>query len=216
MHAHNDTPATYTDFFEKLASLPRRQRIHPIGPIVIAFPIVQQDGSRFFLRAVEGGDSAALVLNTTTGVTRENFLEESEMLSEASHILVAPTKRRAAIEFVRRGPKAQMMSVAIEGILRRHFRDLENTRFEFAPIVDRDFIAQIDSFSRIRVANMRVTRPNASWTEHYNELSAFMEQSDGDKVEVGVRATGGEIAESKWRNHSGYQTSRYRPSTLSR
>jgi hypothetical protein len=66
-----------------------------------------------------------------------------------------------------------------------------NVRFEFAPVIGEAFVKEINAFERIRIAKLRVLRPNASWTEHYTELSEFMEESGGDKVEVGVRATDG-------------------------
>src|SRR5262249_6920235 len=107
IHAHHDTPATYVDLFTRLASLSREDRLFPSGDLVIGFPIVEPEGNRFFLRAVEGErDSAALVLNTNTGRTREDVLGAAELLSQATHAVVAPAKRRVAIEFVRRGAKA--------------------------------------------------------------------------------------------------------------
>jgi hypothetical protein len=140
---------------------------------------------------VEGEDSSALILNTETGRTRENILGEAEILSQAAHLLVSATKRRAVIEYVRQGPKASILSVAIEGLLRKHYPNLHNIGFEFAPIVSENFTAEINAFERIRIAKIRVIRPNASWTEHYTELSELMEESGGDKGEIGVRATEG-------------------------
>ena len=98
------------------------------------------------------------------------FIEElAEVLSEAAHFLVSPTKRRAAIEYVRRGPKASILSAAIEGLLRRHYPELGNVLFEFAPVVGERFATEINAFERIRIAKIRVIRPNASWTEHYTD-----------------------------------------------
>jgi hypothetical protein len=189
MHAHHDAPATYMDLFQKLEGLTRNERVvRAADDLVIGFPIVERNGARFFIQVVEGDDSTPLVLNTETGRTRENILGDAEVLSHATHLVVDPNKRRAAIEFVHRGAKATLISFAIETLLRERYRDLGEMRFEFAPVIRKNFITEINAFERIREANLRVTRPNASWSDRYTELSDFMEESDGDKVEVGINA----------------------------
>jgi hypothetical protein len=192
MHAHNSR-ADYRAIFRMLADVPRNARVVELGEgAVVGIPIVDEDRGTFFLRVVEGDDSAALVLNTSTGGTRENILGESELLSHATHLVVDPSKRRAVIEYMHRGAKAPLIGATIEAILRlRHQREMSEFRFEFAPVIRENFITEINRFERIREANLRVTRPNASWSDRYTELSDFMEESDGDKVEVGIRARRG-------------------------
>ena len=193
MHMHQDTPAAYADIFRRLAEVPRQRRQVKISDVVVVvgFPIVEADGQRYFIRAVEGGDSAALVYNVETGRTRENILGDAEVLTEAAHFVVAPAKRRAAIEYVRRGPKAWLLGVAIEGILKTNYPELSDFNFEFTPIIGDNFISEINSFKRIRMAHIRVTKPNVGWTDHYTALSDLMEESGGDKGEIGVRAIDG-------------------------
>src|SRR6185312_14220136 len=141
MHAHHDTPAVYTDLFKKLADLPRKQRVIQTNEVVYGFPIIEADGARFFIRAVEGDlQSNQLVLDTETGGTRENILEETEVLGQATHLVIAPAKRRAVIEYVRRGPKAATLGAAIEGILRRRYSEFRDLRFFFNPIIRETFI----------------------------------------------------------------------------
>ena len=189
MHAHHDTPATYSDLFQKLASLQREDRIYRYSDeVVVGFPIVVKDGDGYFIQAVEGGDDSALVLNVETGDTRENILGRAEMLSHATHFVVSPKKRRAAIEFSQRGAKSQMLALAIEEILRFHYPNLANIGFSFAPVIRKNFITEINAFERIREASIRVMRPNASWTDHYTGLSELAEESGGDKVAVEIKA----------------------------
>lgn len=194
MHAHHDTPATYSDLFERLAKLKRGQRIYRFtDEVVFGIPEVSlESDNTYFLQVVEGGDDSALVLNVETGATRENILDRSEMLSHATHLSVSPRRRRAAIEYSQRGAKAPMIAVAIEGILREHYSDLRDIGFSFAPVIKENFITEINAFERIREASIRVTRPNASWTDHYTELSKLAEDSGGDKVTVDVRAPRGD------------------------
>ena len=189
MHSHHDTPATYSNLFEMLSKLRREERIYKFtDEVVFGFPIVSRENDTYFIQVVEGGDNSALVLNTETGDTRENILARSEMLSHATHLVVAPKKRRAAIEYSQRGAKAPTIAVAIEGVLREHYPELSNIGFSFAPVIRENFITEINAFERIREANIRVTRPNASWTDHYTDLSKLAEDSGGDKVAIDVRA----------------------------
>lgn len=189
MHAHHDTPATYSTLFEMLSKLRREDRIYRFSDeVVFGFPIVSRENDTYFIQVVEGGDDSALVLNVETGNTRENILARSEMLSHATHLVVAPRKRRAAIEYSQRGAKAPTIAVAIEGVLREHYPDLHNVGFSFAPVIRENFVTEINAFERIREASIRVTRPNASWTDHYTDLSKLAEDSGGDKVAVDVRA----------------------------
>jgi hypothetical protein len=130
MHAHHDTPATYSDLFQRLAKLKREDRIFKFSEeVVVGFPFVEVEGDGYFIQAVEGGDDSALVLNVETGDTRENILGRAEMLSHATHFVVSPKKRRAAIEFSQRGAKAVMLASAIEGILRSNYSDLGDVGF---------------------------------------------------------------------------------------
>lgn len=189
MHAHHDTPATYSELFQRLAKLKPEDRLYRYSTeVIIAFPIVVKEGSGYFIQAVEGGDDSALVLNVETGNTRENLLGRSELLSHATHFTVSPRKRRAAIEYSQRGAKAPVLALAIEGILKAQYPDLGDIGFAFAPVIRENFITEINAFERIREANIRVTRPNASWTDHYTDLSKLAEDSGGDKVAVEIKA----------------------------
>ncbi|MFK4579183.1 hypothetical protein [Bradyrhizobium ottawaense] len=120
-----------------------------LAKYMLVFPIVAREGDGYFIQAVEGGDESALVLNVETGDTRENILDRSEMLSYATHFVVAPKKRRAAIEFSHRGAKSQILALSIEQILRDHYPDLDNIGFSFAPVIRKNFITEINAFERI-------------------------------------------------------------------
>jgi hypothetical protein len=189
MHAHHDTSATYSDLFERLRRLRPEARVHRYtDELVVGFPIVSRESDGYFIQSVLGSPESALVLNTQTGNTRENILAKTELLSHATHLLVSPPKRRAAVEYSHRGAKALMLAESIEGVLRGQYPDLRDIGFSFAPVIRENFIAEINAFERIREADIRVTRPNASWTDHYTELSELAEESGGDKVGVSVKA----------------------------
>lgn len=199
MHAHSEVSISYAGIFQRLMELPGSERVvRAAEDLVLGFPIVERVGSRYFFQVVEGDDSSPLVLNTETGRTRENVLEEDEVLSHATHVVVDPVKRRAAIEYVHRGAKSGLIGFGIETLLKDRFDDLRDFRFEMMPVIRANFIAEINAFERIRTAMLRVTRPNASWSDHYTDLADFMEESKGDKVEVGIRAgRGGSLSKTK-------------------
>lgn len=152
MHLHNGPSGTYEEIFERLRTTQRKRRVVEVGSLVLAFPIVRKVGNFYFIQVTEGDpNSAGLVLDSTTGETRENVLAKNEVLSEATHLLVDPINRRSTIEYVRRGAKAILVASALEGVLQRS-RELRNIRFEFSPIMTSEFKEEIDRFQRIREA----------------------------------------------------------------
>ncbi|MGM4918764.1 hypothetical protein [Tardiphaga sp. 813_E8_N1_3] len=192
MHAHYDSPANYADIFLRLERLSIEERIYHYSPeVVIGLPIVSREADGYFIQVVEGGDDSALVLNVETGETRENILSRAELLSHATHFFAVPRRRRAAIEFSQRGAKADMIATAIEAILRENYPDMKEIGFTFAPVIRENFTREINQFGRIREAAIRMIRPNASWTDHYTDLSDLAEESGGDKVAVEIKAPRG-------------------------
>ena len=193
IHAHHDTASTYVDLFDKLSRVQRARRVIEISGIVIGFPIVRARTDGLFIRATEGDpDSSALVFDRETGRTRETDLSKSEVLSQTTHLYVVPEKRRAAIEYSRRGVKAALLGPAMEGILRANYSELHNIRLEFTAVPTKGFLEEVKQFERIREASIRLMKPNASWTDHYTDLSDLMDDSNGAKVELDVRAGRGE------------------------
>lgn len=190
LHAHDIEDVDYDEIFAALARVDRQKRVVEISGVVIGFPIVQRMASGgYFIQTTEGDpDAVALVLNRTTGTTREAALGEAEVFSQATHVVVAPNSRRAAVEYVRRGIKAAFLGAAIEGVLRANVEEFSNLRLELVAVPAGSFVSEINQFERIRVASIRLTRPNASWTDHYTNLSELMEESNGEKVEIDVRA----------------------------
>ena len=199
IHAHNKSEIDYEDIFSTLDSIEKKSRIASVRGMIIGFPFIIKIDDMFFIQALEGDpDSAPLIFDSSTGDTVDNDLEENEVLSLATHFIVAPRQRLAAIEYVRRGAKALQLGPAITEILKNGGVNYRNLQLEFAPKLESSFAEQISSFERIRVASVRVLRPNASWTDHYTELSELMEQSGGEKAEIDIRAgRGGSLEKDK-------------------
>lgn len=189
LHAHESGGADYEELILALSRVPRQRRVVSISGTVIGFPIVSKYREGYFIQVTEGDpDAVALVFNTRTGETRDASLAEAEVFSDATHMFVVPNARRAAIEYVRRGIKAPLIGAAIEEILRGNVPDLKKLQFEIIAVPSESFVEGIREFERIRIASIRLAKPNASWTEHYTNLSELMEESNGAKVEIDVRA----------------------------
>ena len=132
-----------------------------------------------------------LIFDLDRAETRTQLLEKDKFVAEATHVLVNPNLRRAVVEYVRRGAKADDICQVITEVLKRHNFELSDFEISFSPVVSEKFVKLIQQFLRIRAAEITVTRPNSGWTDHYTALSDLIESSDGDKADLGVRAARG-------------------------
>ncbi|KAB7786363.1 hypothetical protein [Methylorubrum populi] len=190
VHAHNNNEEIdYKKIVSTFKALPRSLRITKIGNMVFGFPVVTEMEGIYFMQVLEGDPEATtLIFDRATGRASETELADSELISQATHLVIHPEKRLAAIEYVRRGAKAVQIGPAIASVLKSNTSDFRLLDLEFPPKIAKGFSEQIATFERIRVASLRITRPNASWTDHYTDLSDLMETSGGEKAEIDVRA----------------------------
>ncbi|TPW26040.1 hypothetical protein [Pararhizobium mangrovi] len=189
MHAHPGDDIDYEEIFVRLHDVPRAQRVVRVRGIVVGFPIVEPLKEGWFIQITEGDPAdSTLIYDQSTGGTREASLGEAEIISQATHMVVTPSARRAAVEYVRRGIKAPFIAQAIEGIVKRNSPEYGNFNLELVAVTAPSFIEAIDDFKRIRVAGVRMVKPNATWTDHHTHLSKVMESSNGGSVEMDVSA----------------------------
>jgi hypothetical protein len=83
--------------------------------------------------------------------------------------------------------KAHDIAEAIQEIGRSltNWPDLE---VEFTPVVDKSFIEELNSFGRIRVATVKMARPNQDWTDYATHITDIADESAGGLIEVTVNA----------------------------
>lgn len=166
-------------------------RIAKIANLTIAVSDVTSIEDEHFLTFVEGEEGLKpLILDLDTGDTRVDELEEHEMLGSAAHALVNPEKRRILVEYVKSGTKAELMARTIELLLAKIYG--EDLRVDFSPVVKEDFVKEINSFTRIRMASLTLIKPNAGWDDHYTKISQLLQESGGEKADLSVRAARGE------------------------
>ena len=183
----------YEKLFAELQELPVDRRVFEVGRRVVAFPYARKFRRGILFLAVEGPIGVKpIILDFESGEARTENLTDTEVITETTHVLVYPTTRRAVIEYNRRGAKALMLGAAVEHIARIQLPGFSNIEFSFSPVVSEEFNREIDSLDRIRAVEFTVTKPNAGWADHYTELSDLLERSNGEKADIGVRASRGE------------------------
>ena len=192
IHAHGKQfDGNYDAVFKAIYDLEKTSRFVKISSMTVGIPDVVQLDADYFLTFIEGEEGVQpLIFDSQTGSTYENELEAHEILVSASHALVVPAKRRILIEYVKSAPKAPIMERVIEQLLQRKYGD--DFRISFSPIVEENFVREINKFKRIRVASLTLIKPNAGWDDHYTKISKMLEESGGEKADLSVRAARGE------------------------
>lgn len=199
MHAHNKGNKDYTALLEQIASRSPADRTLVNEESALAISQVEVRKGLYFLTIVEGPVGVnPLIYDLESATERTEELDTNEVLVVRTHCLVDPSKRRAAIEYVRRGAKYFQVAAVMQHILRSAATQQRKLSLELAPIVEADFIAELKEFERIRSAKIVVNKPNASWSNHYTQLSGLMESSNGAKAAVEVNAPrGGSLKKRK-------------------
>ncbi len=188
-----DTEVDYLEVFSALRRISRRQRIQDRGDRVVALPVVEVRRSTAFLVAYEGAIGVKpLLFDLLRGTQRVENLAQSEVVVTRTHALVDVKARQAIVEYNQRGAKASDIAEAIEDIVRRH-TGWSSMVVELNPVADVKFDEAIRAFRRIRLASVKLVRPNSTWEEHANTLTALATESQARTIEVGASA---EVAQS--------------------
>lgn len=192
IHAHGKNfDGNYSAIFSTLSGIEKSDRTVKISSLTFGISDVVKLETDFFLTFIEGEEGInPLIFDSQTGDTYEDQLEAHEILVSASHALFVPEKRRVLIEYVKSAPKASVMERVIEQLLQKHYG--EDFKIGFSPIIEEDFVREIDKFKRIRVASLTLMKPNAGWDDHYTKISELLEESRGEKADISVRAARGE------------------------
>ncbi|MFK5599405.1 hypothetical protein ACFZ8E_20785 [Methylobacterium sp. HMF5984] len=113
-HAHGMPTPDYNTIFAQFASISRDRRISNVNGIYIGFPYVEKIENGYFIQAMEGDPEALqLIFDLSTGEAKESNLGSEEIYGQATHFVVMPNSRSAAIEYVRRGAKALFIGPSI-------------------------------------------------------------------------------------------------------
>lgn len=192
MHAEGSQfNGDYEEIFNVISQTKIKERYIRIrGEIVIINSCRKKDEFFELEFIITSDDVDPLIVNVNTGEIRVEQLAENETLGVMTHALVHPKSRRILIEYAKSGVKADVISLCISEFFSSKLR--RDIRITFSPLIEQNFLLQLKMFSRIRVASVKLSRPNAGWDDHYTKLSKLMDDSDAGKAEINVSAARGE------------------------
>jgi len=191
IHAHFGAKASdavnYQRLFRSISETTLAVRVVNIAGKSIAFPEFRLDENIIVLTAYEGEEGNPLFYDFVNAKERIEELPKGEKLATKTHCVINLATREAIVEYNQRGAKAADIAMAIQEIGRSKttWKDLE---VEFTPVFDQSFLQAVNSFSRIRVASVKMVRPNPDWTDNVTLLTGLAKDSKAHLIEVTVNA----------------------------
>ena len=169
LHARTEPGAVdYRAFFQFLRSLSAEDRARELGGKLIAVPTFSLRESKVWLIAYEGTIGLnPLIFDATQARERIQRLRSGEIVAHKTHVLIDLSSRDAVIEYNHAGAKAGDIAWLIQEIASPN-PTYSSLIVDLNPVVDEQFLEAIDRFGRIRLASLRVSRPNIDWTDHYS------------------------------------------------
>jgi hypothetical protein len=178
----------YGKFFASLARLDSNSRQKTRNENLIALPRIRVGASRIHLIAYEGPVGVQpLIFDSVSAQERIQKLGSKEVVATRTHCVIDLASREAIIEYNHRGAKA----TDIEELLNSSGRALPRhatLELHLSPKVEASFLDAIDKFGRVRVASVRVARPNFDWNDNYNSLRNVAQESEAHTVSLEVTA----------------------------
>lgn len=186
-------PGTYDEIFSRLRRVDRQNRLAEIGHRRIFVSDLTRNDLGVVVRflAIQP-DTDFTTFDEIDFSTSDESLPRNKRFAVASHAYFVFGTRRLIFEYVRSGPKAEESLAAIQAILRSQAQDYREFRLSGTPVVEEQFITDINRFERIRVVKIDVAEPNASWTDWDDPLHELGEESGAGKVTLEATAARGD------------------------
>lgn len=182
----------YRAMFRDMAALPATQRQWEDDERVVAIPSIEiRRGGKVYLTAVEGPRGQPLIFDTEQSKERTGRLRPGEIVATRTHALIDLRTREAIVEYNHRGAKARDIATTL-GESGRRIASWRTLYVVLNPKVATSFANAIDAFERIRIAGVRVARPNVDWTDWDDDLTEYASESDAQSAEVEFVAKRGE------------------------
>jgi len=193
LHAVNDNRAVnYRELFDFIASIPARERSIERGEKLVAIPELTVSSSRVSFVAYEGPlGTNPLIFDSSEARARIERLSSGEVLATRTHGVIDLRQREAVVEFNHRGAKAHEVASVFEELGRRN-PNWKALALELNPLPTAEFLAEIQKFRRVRLASIRVARPNPAWNRSYEILKDVAEESSGQTIDLAVTAGRGQ------------------------
>lgn len=188
-HLENNKTPNYRDFFQRISQARGRTRQVQYPEKLIALPVMRLQGSNIVeLIAYEGPLGVSpLIFNASTEQERIARLEASAVVATRTHAVIDIHRREAVVEYNQRGAKARDIADVLETAART-LKLGAQPAVELSPVADESFLKAIDRFGVIKVADLRVARPNMDWTDNYNHLTSVADESNARTIDISVSA----------------------------
>jgi hypothetical protein len=196
LHARTEAgPVDYQTLFTFVGGLGPTERARIVGGRMVALAPLRIEGNRVWLHAYEGDiKTDPMFLNIFSGQEHPGKLEPNDVLVQKTHVVIDMGSRNIIVEFNGRGAKAHDIAELLQtiGLAAPEYQGLE---VDFNPKAGEDFIREIERFGRIRIAALKLSRPNFNWTDHRSHLTDLADQSNGHVIDVSVFAARDESLE---------------------
>jgi len=190
IHGHvGNQPADYWELFRTLASADPKARIEKVGERVAAIPFFKEEQGKFFFTAYTGSAEATfLVLDLEASTEEEHGLERGKIVVRKTLGVIDPERREAVIQFVHHGLRAYQIAQLLEKFARSLDTEFAELSLEFTPVAGVSFLQELEDFSRIQSAAVRLARPNYDWEEYGQTLGTLGQESGARNLEVAAVA----------------------------
>ena len=152
-----------------------------------ALPVVEVFPNRVLLIAYEGDiGKKPLFYNRENQSERVANLRANEILATRTHALIDLKTRTIVVEYNRGGAKAYDLLNIIWNLAKT--LGYENLTMEMPPIIGESFLKELAQFRRVRMATIKMVRPNTNWNDCEVALAKTAEDSDAQMIEVSFSA----------------------------
>jgi hypothetical protein len=134
---------------------------------------------------------APLIFDLAANEEHIERLRPRQVMATRTHAIVNLKTRDVVVEYNHRGAKASDIAALLARAGRENL-GWSNFHVELAPIASPDFLKAIDAFEKVKIASLNMVRPNLNWNKEKKHADAIAVESNGQRVEVAVYASGGD------------------------
>jgi len=190
VHARTKAGAvdSYEKLFERIASAPPENRNHEQYDKILGLPIVSIRDGKVFLIAIEGPKGVSpLIYDSSNATMKIEKLSSAEIVGTRTHAIIDLRTREAVVEFNHRGAKASDIEYLI-GHIARQFQEYDSLEFSLNMKVGKQFAEEVERFERVRVAKIKLARPNVDWNDSQETLAEIAQASNANHVSLEATA----------------------------
>lgn len=189
LHAHiPNVSVRYADFFDWIAGQKGKARVLEIAERVVAVGDVKRASGFVYVRFYEGEkDQLPLIYDIAQNKATPASIPADNVVATKTHVLFDPKRKEAIIEYNHRGAKHTDIASALSALLER-FSQNDSAHFSVVPIASSSFLAELDKYKRIRVAELELAEPNFDWEDSAEALADMASQSNAKNISITMTA----------------------------